>query len=313
MNLVFDENSTLIESVTSVVESIRVAGFITLRTSGTTGAPKEIIRNLSEALARKKAGSPTERWLLTYSPQRWAGISVILHAVKAGATLCVPKTLGFEDVIEVGFAHQITHLSLTPSMFRNLLINDPGQRLPKIPVEQLTFGGEAATQSVLDLGRSTWPKARVAHVYASTELGDVCSVSDGLEGIPARKFEQFVFDAEGELIINGQRTGDLWQLRGERYHFIGRIQEIINVGGNKVSPITIEEFAVRRGALFARAFAIPSPLMGSLVGLEYVGAMPQQELLKLFRSELPKYMCPARITKLDRIALSDAGKTRRLS
>lgn len=62
----------------------------------------------------------------------------------------------------------------------------------------------------------------------------------------------------------------------------------------------------------ARAFAIPSGLMGSLVGLEYVGDIETKELVRRFREGLPKFMCPAQVTRLERIELSDAGKTKRL-
>jgi acyl-CoA synthetase (AMP-forming)/AMP-acid ligase II len=313
MKVVFEAGSVLQASVNAVVEAATRKKPFALASSGTTGVPKTIHRDLASALAKKGTGRPSEKWLLTYSPERWAGVSVILHVLKAGATLCVPQSLAFEDVIAAGDRQGITHISLTPSMFRNLLMNDQASRLENIPVEQVTFGGEAATQSVLDQARRTWTKARVTHVYASTEVGDICSVSDGLEGVPIHKLERFSFAQGGQLVIDGQRTGDIWERRGDRYYFLGRIEEIINVGGNKVSPLAVEEFAIQCGALFARAFAISSPLMGSLVGLEYVGGLDESELMKSFRKQFPKYMCPAQIMRLKEIGLSDAGKNRRLS
>lgn len=313
MKVLFETDSVLQHPVYAVVDAVRTRGNFSFVTSGTTGAPKSISRDLAASLAKKIAGSPSEIWLLTYSPERWAGVSVILHVLKAQATLCVPKSLSFDDIIACGQSQRTTHISLTPSMFRSLLMHDRNSRLEVIPIEQVTFGGEAATQSVLDQTRKTWPKARVTHVYASTELGDITSVSDGLEGMPAYKLERFTFTDHGELVVDGQRTGDIWVKRGDRFYFVGRIQEIINVGGNKVSPLQVEEFAIRRGALFARAFAVRSPLLGSLVGLEYVGDLDKLELIKSFRKELPKYMCPAEITQVKEISLSSAGKNRRLS
>jgi acyl-CoA synthetase (AMP-forming)/AMP-acid ligase II len=313
MKLIFEPESALRDSVEAVVRAATEGQPLPLLTSGTTGASKTILRDLAAALLKKKAGQPAELWLLTYSPDRWAGVSVILHVMKAGATLCVPGSLAFDDIIAAAHKQGITHLSLTPSMFRNLLMHEGTTPLRGIPVQQLTFGGEAATQSVLDLARKTWPTARISHVYAATELGDICSVSDGLEGVPTGKFDRFSFTGDGELVVEGHSTGDIWEKRGERYFFIGRVQEIINVGGNKVSPVAVEEFAIRCGARFARAFAIPSPLLGALVGLEYVGDLDRTELQKSFRQQFPKYMCPAQITQVEEIQLSAAGKTRRLT
>jgi acyl-coenzyme A synthetase/AMP-(fatty) acid ligase len=312
MNLILEADSALKEAVSAVIRAVEQKEQFVLVTSGTTGTPKSIPCDLAAALGRKKRGNPSEVWLLTYSPERWAGVSVILHGLNSGCTLCVPRSLAFGDVIACGQKHRATHVSLTPSMFRNLLMHDQNSGLESIPIEQVTFGGEAATQSVLDLARKTWPRARVTHVYASTESGDITSVSDGLEGIPVYKLERFTFTGEGELVIDGNLTGDIWKRRGDRFYFVGRVQEIINVGGIKVSPLHVEEFALSHGALLARAFAVPSPLMGSLVGLEYVGDTDRFELMKCFRKELPKYMCPAEITQLKEIKLSAAGKNRRV-
>jgi acyl-CoA synthetase (AMP-forming)/AMP-acid ligase II len=313
MRLVSEFPGPLAESVLAVIDAARTGRAFPLVTSGATGAPKTLERDLAAALARKAPGKPTEKWLLTYSPKRWAGVSLILHALKVGGTLCVPRSLAPEDILESARAYGVTHISLTPSMFRSLLITDKAAVLPAVPIEQVTFGGEAATQSVLDLARRTWSGARVTHVYASTELGDIWSVSDGLEGVPAHKVERFTLTEGGELVVHGHRTGDIWEKRGARYYFVGRMQELINVGGNKVSPLAVEEFAIRCGARFARAFAIPSALLGSVVGLEYVGDVDAAALARSFREELPRFMCPAQITRAEEISLSAAGKNRRLA
>jgi acyl-coenzyme A synthetase/AMP-(fatty) acid ligase len=152
----------------------------------------------------------------------------------------------------------------------------------------------------------------VSHVYASTEFGDICSVSDGRAGIPQKKFSRYTFSIEGELVVNGVLTGDFWDFIDGRFHFRGRRDEIINVGGNKISPIQIEEFAIQQGATGARAFAISNALMGSLVGLEYSGALNEREMALKFRSAFQKFAWPASIKKVDYISITPAGKTKRI-
>jgi len=312
MNLVYDGTSEVLDGVNRILRALQNGESVSITTSGTTGTPKTITANLTHALAKKREGNPSERWLLTYSPERWAGISVVLHVVKSGCTLCLPRSLQFAALIAAANSLRPTHISLTPSMFRNLIRLDTASSLAACPIDQLTFGGEAATQSVLDLAARVWPKARISHVYASTESGDICSVSDGLEGIPSSKFASHILTSEGELIVRGHPTGDLWELRGDRFYFTGRKEEVINVGGNKVSPLTIEEFAIEQGAFFARAYAMRSPLMGFLVALEYVGGPAEQELRAVFRRKLPKYMWPAHLTKVEAITLTKAGKNQRI-
>lgn len=68
-------------------------------------------------------------------------------------------------------------------------------------------------------------------------------------------------------------TGDLIERRGERYHFIGRKMELINVGGSKVSPQHVEEVILGvPGVKDVRVFAKPSSLVGQLVACEIVVA-----------------------------------------
>ena len=57
--------------------------------------------------------------------------------------------------------------------------------LRKVPLVQITLGGEVVDQPVLDKLRSLYPGARQVHIYATTELGRCFSVSDGLAGFPA--------------------------------------------------------------------------------------------------------------------------------
>ena len=298
MQLIYENKTSLALAVEEIAELALTDKHFSINTSGTTGEPKEVPVNLGQALQKKRPGGEDERWLLVYNPMRWAGISVILHVLKSKCTLCIPEEFTFEGILSAMGRYQPTHFGCTPAMFKNLLLHDKSNLMSNVPIKQLTFGGEVATQSVLDLAKSLWPSARISDVYASTELGDVCSVSDGLEGVPKQKFSSFYFKDTGELVVNGFETGDLWELRGDRYYFRGRINDIINVGGNKISPIVIEEFALKNGAHSARAYAVPSPLMGSLVALEVVGNLDTVELLRTYRKTFTKYMCPTTISKV---------------
>lgn len=312
MNLIFhDVDSALAREVTSVVTSAQTQAVVHLQTSGTTGTPRQITKDLAKALRRKRSGNRSDRFMLTFSPTRWAGVSVIVHCYQVECTLIVPASLSPLDIIAACFAHRPTHISLTPSLFRNLVLHDHNRELRSVGFLQITFGGEAAPQSVLDLARALWPKARLTHTYASTEHGDICAVSDGRAGFPPAKFARHCFPdggKDGELHIDGVPTGDFWRLEGDRYHFVGRREEIINVGGNKVSPAVVEEAAFQCGVKMAKAYAVPSPLLGSLVALDFVGDIPPPELRRQLAEKLPKFACPARLSQLNQLELSEAGK-----
>src|ERR1700683_933444 len=66
-------------------------------------------------------------------------------------------------------------------------------------------------------------------------------------------------------------TGDMVELRGERYHFVGRRGGIINVGGLKVHPEEIEAVINRDDAVrMSRVKARKSPITGAIVAADVV-------------------------------------------
>ena len=145
------------------------------------------------------------------------------------------------------------------------------------------LSGEIADQAVLDGLARAFPHASIGHAYASTEAGVGFAVDDGREGFPADLIgrnrdgvEMKVVD--GSLRIRSRRTahayigagappladadgfvdtGDMVELRGDRYYFVGRRGGIINIGGLKVHPEEIEAVINRHavGADVARAVA----------------------------------------------------------
>lgn len=304
----------LIDEVKQIFSSMTSAKEIILKTSGTTGTPKDVVINLENAIDNKKGrGDNEDVWLLTYSPQRWAGLSVLIHVHKTGAQLLVPDSLDPYDIIKLMYA--TTHISLTPSLFRKLLLINTDVVMAA-PIKQLTFGGEYATQKILDDAQHMYPTARITHVYASTEFGDICAASDCLEGYPFTKIiehDGYVHPETKELFLKGRATGDLWDMKNDRLYFVGRQGDIVNVGGAKVNLLVVEkEVGKVLEVKHCRAFAISNPLLGQVIGLEYVGDITPIALKKLLLQALPKYAVPVQIKQVDEISLTAAGKVSRI-
>ena len=322
---------------------------VTLLTSGTTGNPKAV-RHSWETLCRpvrKVASGQQQHWLLTYRPHLYAGVQVALQCLTNGGKLVLAGDGDPEAVVSLMLAERVTHVSATPSYWRQILLFAPESLLRQLALRQITLGGEVVDQHILDALRRTFSGARIAHIYATTELGRGFSVTDGKAGFPRAYLDSQIDGGvelridDGELLIRSAnamqgyddrsakegrvvvqdawvRTGDLVDVAGDRVYFTGRKAELINVGGNKVSPLAVER-VVRdvAGVIDSRAYGCRSSVAGQLVACDVV-ASPGQDLQELrqrigtrTRQALGDYARPRIIHFVERVALTAAGKKER--
>jgi acyl-CoA synthetase (AMP-forming)/AMP-acid ligase II len=281
------------------------AAQVVLFTSGTSGQPKPVShtwKTLSSGvnLDPKYAG---KRWLLVYEPTAFAGIQVWLQALLTGGCVCAPETRDPGAIAKLLIQEKVEFASATPSFWRLLLHSVSEKELARSSLVQVTVGGEAVDQSILDALHVAFPKARLTHIYASTEMGVCFSVSDGKAGFPASFLSnaslpcQLRISDEGELKILSRRsmlgyiasqprseesessnnfdrsgwfpTGDLVELQGDRVYFAGRKSDTINVGGAKVYPNDVERcISSVLGVEHVRVYGTASSLTGQLVAAD---------------------------------------------
>ena len=126
-------------------------------------------------------------------------------------------------------------------------------------------------------------------------------------------------EANGRAFVNGWfLTGDLGYMDEEGYLFIvGRIKEMINRGGEKISPREIEEALLSGpGVADAIAFSIPDPVLGEIVGAAVVlkgeQGVPAADLKKHVSGRLAYFKVPARLWIVDEIPKGPTGKIQRI-
>jgi acyl-CoA synthetase (AMP-forming)/AMP-acid ligase II len=114
-------------------------------------------------------------------------------------------------------------------------------------------------------------------------------------------------------------TGDMVELRGDRYFFVGRRDGVINVGGLKVHPEEIEavinQHPLVRMALVKKK---KSSITGALVSAQVVlsedagrGQQVKEEILQLCRSALARHKVPAAIEIVPALSVAATGKLAR--
>jgi len=113
------------------------------------------------------------------------------------------------------------------------------------------------------------------------------------------------------------RTGDAGRLDHAGFiYLVGRMKEMINRGGNKISPAEVEDALRRHGSVAeAAAFAVPHPTLGEDV---FAAVQPRDarltegELRRFVRSRLAPLKRPTRILLMEQLPRGELGKVNRL-
>jgi acyl-coenzyme A synthetase/AMP-(fatty) acid ligase len=318
-------------------------------TSGTSGLPKIVGHTLDglagAIIAEGPARHPNATWATFYDIRRYGGLQIFLRAVIGGGSMVLSEPgEAIADHVARLRAGGVTHISGTPSHWRKLLMSGAAANFSP---RYVRLSGEIADQAVLDGLARTFPLASIGHAYASTEAGVGFAVDDGREGFPADLIgrnrdgvEMKVVD--GSLRIRSHRTarayigadappladaegfvdtGDMVELRGERYHFVGRRGGIINIGGLKVHPEEVEAVINRHESVrMSHARSRRSPITGAIVVADVVLAdgtdagrheTIRTEILGRCKDSLAAHKVPAVIRFVEPLDVTAAGKLAR--
>ena len=318
-------------------------------TSGTSGVPKIVSHTLEGLTGAIVADSPARSgpavWATFYDIRRYGGLQIFLRAIVGGGSMVLSEPgEPLADYIARLRAAGVSQISGTPSHWRKLLMSGS---VAGFSPRYVRLSGEIADQAVLDGLSRAFPAASIGHAYASTEAGVGFAVNDGLEGFPATMIgdnrggvEMKVED--GSLRIRSTRTarayvgpnvaaladaegfvdtGDMVELRGNRYHFVGRRGGIINIGGLKVHPEEIEAVINRHAEVsMSRAKSRRSPITGAIVVADVILAEGsdssrsgeiREQILADCRASLPSYKVPAVIRFVRALDITAAGKLAR--
>ena len=133
------------------------------------------------------------------------------------------------------------------------------------------------------------------------------SVIDGYAANPQANAESFL---DGWFL-----TGDQGVLDERGYlTLIGRIKELINRGGEKISPREIDEVLLRHPAVAeAVAFGVPHPTLGEEVAAAVVlhADAGEQDLLAHCREHLAAFKVPRKLYIVQAIPRTATGKVQR--
>lgn len=313
-----------------------------MRTSGSTGEPKDVVLSRAAVLASVHAtharlGGPG-RWLLALPTSGVAGLQVLVRSLVAGLDPVVLDDHADLDAALAALAGPRRYASLVPTQLHRL---DAEGRLGVLAgLDALLVGGAATDPGLLDRARAAG--VRVVRTYGMSETSGGC-VYDGvpLDGVRLRVLDPdgaevgpgvvgrvqvagaVLLDGYGDVPRAGEwfDTADLGRVDADGVlSVVGRADDVVVSGGVNV-PLPAVEAAVRAldGVHDAAVTGVPDPEWGTRVVAVVVPADAtcldgvRAEALRdgLEDAGLPRRWAPRDVVLVDAVPLLPGGKVDR--
>jgi len=230
-------------------------------TSGTTGHGKAALFDFDVLIDRYRPARSPLRTLVFLLLDHLGGIHTMLHTLAHGGTLVIGGERRVEDVARAIERHRVELLPTTPTFLRMLLMSRVRERYDLASLRLITYGTEPMPSSTLQALRNAFVGVGLKQTYGLTELGVLptrsrspdslwlelggmgCDVRvvDGVLWVRSDTAMLGYLNAPSPFDEDGwYNTHDAVEVDGPYIRILGRTNELINVGGQKVYPSEVE-------------------------------------------------------------------------
>ena len=314
------------------------AGLV-LFSSGSTGKPKAMVHDLDTLISSFEAKKPRKlNMLLFLLFDHIGGINTLLNILATLSTAIIPKERNSDEICALIEKYKISVLPSNPTFLNLILMSNAHKKYDLSSLKMITYGTEAMSESLLARLKATFKKVKFLQTFGTSETGilNTSSKSSGSTYIKLNDAEYKIVN--GELWIKSKtqilgylnadmsafeasfedgwfKTGDLVLRDAEYLKIVGRVKELINIGGKKALPSEIESVIMElENIADCVVYGEQNAITGQSVSCDVVlkNTMAKDELKKLIRStcasKLERYKIPSKINVVEKIAFTNRFK-----
>jgi long-chain acyl-CoA synthetase len=261
---------------------------LVLFSSGSTGEPKAALHDFVPLLEKFRVPRKAWRTMAFLLFDHIGGINTLLYTLSNGGMLVIVEDRHPNVVCELIERHGVELLPTSPTFLNLLFVSGAHEQHDLSSLQLVTYGTEVMPEVTLQRVHAALPAARLQQTYGLSELGILRSksrASDSLwvklggEGFETRVTDEGLLEIRARSAMLGYlntpspftddgwfNTGDRVEIDGEYFRVLGRVSEMINVGGNKVDPAEVEDALLQvDGVVDAVVFSEPHGLLGQVV------------------------------------------------
>ncbi|MFS0822756.1 ANL family adenylate-forming protein [Bacillus sp. 1P02SD] len=298
-----------------------------LFSSGSTGKSKAAVHDLVPLLEKFKTKRHAKRTMAFLLFDHIGGINTMLYTFSNGGCLITVSERSPKLVCSAIEKYGVQSLPTSPTFINLLMLSEAYKDSDLSSLELVTYGTEVMPESTLKKFHSLFPQIRLLQTYGLSEVGILRSkskssdslwvkvggedfqtrVRNGMLEIKAKSAMLGYLNASSPFTKDGWfMTQDEVEVDGEYIKILGRSSEIINVGGEKVFPVEIENIVqLMEGVQEVAVSSEPSPITGHIV--KAVVKISTEENISEFRKrmykfcadKLPIYKIPQKLVLVD--------------